>query len=229
MVDSIGPVQAINPINPINSNDPASRKTQRSIVEAKRLLTQNHVTGSKAMRVVNMLAQAKQNVSAGKGIDAQRIAREALKIAEETGNPVSPADPTTEPEEETQIAPEENNEDGQTPASQARGIDPNQPYERDTVSYADGSGDSGVSFQYSQPVASEQAPFAVRQHELSHVRRETSDAILNGQRVLASVTVHNRIDPNTGERAVGGGNAHVIIFPEIKPMFPTGQKVDLTA
>jgi len=226
MVDSIGPVQAIDPIN---SNDPASRKTQRSIAEAKRLLTQNHVTGSKAMRVVNMLSQAKQDVSAGKGVDAQRIAREALKIAEETSDPISPADPTAEPDDEASIPAEENREDAQTPASQAQGIDPNQPFERDTVSYADGSGDSGVSFQYSQPVATEQAPFAVRQHELSHVRRETSDAILNGQRVLASVTIHNRIDPATGERLVGGGNAHVIIFPEIKPMFPTGQKVDLTA
>ncbi len=226
MVDAIGPVQASNPIKPY---DPASSKTQRSIAEAMRLLNQNHVTGSKAMRVVNMLAQAKQNVSAGKGIDAQRIAREALKIAEETADPISPADPTAQPEKEASTAPEGNDESGQIPASEAQGIDPNQPLERDTVSYADGSSDSGVSFQYSQPVGSAQAPFAVRQHELSHVRRETSDAILNGQRVLASVTVHNRIDPATGERFVGGGNAHVVIFPEIKPMFPTGQKVDLTA
>lgn len=56
----------------------------------------------------------------------------------------------------------------------------------------------------------------MRQHELSHIRRETSDAIIEGRRVQASVTIKRSIDPETGEVIVEGGRARILDFPEVQ-------------
>ncbi len=227
MVTAIGRVL---PGSSVQTAEPASEKTQRSIAEARRLVTQNHVTGAKAMRIINMLSQAQQSVTAGKSVDAERLAREALKIAQEEENPTEiPSRSASNEEQENAAAPMQPNGENsdETPASNAMGVDPDQPFERETTSYADGSDDSGVSFQSAQPLTPAQAPFAVRLHELSHIRRETSDAILNGQRVLTSVAIHSRIDPMTGERHVGGGRTRVIVFPDIQPVWSRGNNLDV--
>ena len=180
------------------------------------------------MRIINMLSQAQQNASSGKRTDAERFAREAVQLAENESDSTGRASAGDSEEAQTTATTpgEETNED--TPASQASDVDPNQPMQRNTTSYTDGSDDSGISFQSAQPITSAQAPFAVRAHELSHIRRETSDAILNGQRVLTSVTIQSHIDPSTGERQIGGGRARIVVFPNITVQTPTGQNLDVT-
>lgn len=223
MVTSIG---SVLPGGLAQTSTPVDGKTQRSIAEARRLIAQNHITGATAIRLSTMLTQAQQSSSSGKVVDAQRLAREALKLAQdESGSTGIPAAANEDADAAAQ--PEENPEE--TPASQAEGIDPNNPLQRNTTSYVDQSDDPGVSFQYAQPITQGQAPFAVMAHEISHVRRETSAAILNGQRVMASVTIHSRIDPATGERQIGGGQARVIVFPEIKTNPLLGNNLNVTA
>ncbi len=202
-------------------------QTLRSIAEARRILFENHITGAKASRIMAMLSMAEQYVGNGRSFDAQRIAREALKQVRGIEEDIKPS--ASRQEEEKPIRPEDNPENEETPAEEALDSDGNSVFQRETTSYQDGSSDSGISFQSPTPFTQAQAPFAVRQHELSHVRRETSDAILEGRRVMTSVQIHSHIDPQTGERHVGGGRARVIVFPNIKTNLQNGEKLNIKA
>lgn len=210
----------VTPIQPGSfpqQSDPAqtrNSKIVRQIAEAKRLVNENKITGAKAMRVQRMIEDAEQNASSGRIVTAEQIARKALSFTRETVDSSTITGQTTgssegEKSEETSVLPNAEEESDSTDANLLPG--------RETSNYADDSSDEGVSFQFEQPLTQAQAPFAVRQHELSHVRRDTSDAILNGQRVMTSVRIFSRIDPRTGERHVDGGNARIIIFPNIEP------------
>lgn len=212
--------------------EPRNSKVERSLSEAKRLIFENKITGAKASRIQGLIDSAEQNASAGKVVDAERIAREALNTTQKAADEKSGSDTigtgsSSDDEEDTNAI---TNADEETDSS-----DGNLLAERETTSYTDGSSDEGVSFQYAQPLTQAQAPFAVRQHELSHVRRDTSEAILNGQRVLTSVRIFSRIDPQTGERHVEGGNTRIIVFPNIEPQKnsfneeETGNNIDITA
>lgn len=200
------------PVQNQSAENPNS-KIDRSLSEAKRLLFENKLTGSKAMRIQGMIESAEQSASSGKIVDAERLAREALNFTRETIDERSTTNSigtgsTANEEDEPNTIPTANEENDSS--------DVNLLAERETTNYTDGSSDEGVSFQYAQPLTQAQAPFAVRQHELSHVRRDTSDAILNGQRVMTSVRIFSKIDPNTGERHVEGGNTRIIVFPDIE-------------
>ncbi len=224
-------VGAISPVHQAGPQENQSVKTSRSIAEAKRLLAKNQVTGAKAMRILNMLSVAEQNMGQGNTIQAQRIAREALSAVRDIDENSNPINPNRKEESEAASAPTSNDETEETPANNVLAeSESDEPFQRETTSYQDGSDDSGISFQAAQPLTPAQAPFAVRQHELSHVRRETSDAILNGQRVLASVTIHSHIDPTTGQQHIGGGRARVIVFPDMeqKPL-QNGNNLDIKA
>lgn len=225
MVTSVGPVLPGSSAQAAESAP--DEKTQRSIAEARRLITQNHITGAKAMRLSTMLTQAQQNVSSGKVFDAQRLAREALKLAQDESDSTGTANTENGNAPPATTSGDENNPDNSTGATQE--ANPNDLLQRNTTSYQDASDDSGVSFQYAEPLTQAQAPFAVRLHELSHVRRETSEAILNGQHVMASVTVSSHIDPQTGERQVGGGRTRVIVFPEIQIESIVGNNLNVKA
>ncbi len=224
MVTSVQPV-SIAGFTPNSSSQ--QEQTSRSIAEARRLLMENRVTGAKASRILAMLTTAEQYMGNGKSVDAQRLAREALKQVKETEENTNPADPNQPEEEPQSSAPKKGNEE--TPAGDALDREGSNVFQRETTAYQDGSDDSGISFQSATPFTQAQAPFAVRQHELSHVRRETSDAIIEGRRVMTSVTIHSYIDPRSGERQVGGGQARVIVFPQIKPNVPTGKNVNVKA
>lgn len=216
MVDSISANSSFMPPE-IGLN---AQRAERSLSEARRLLALNQLSGQPASRLTSLMADAEQSIEQGDAAEAQRIAREALRFAREvTGEtPAIMGEPTEEPAEDTAARAGESNEEGSGSNSAAN---PGQPLnQRETTTYQDGSDDSGISFQAPQPLTNLQAPLAVRQHELSHVSRETRDAILNGQRVMASVTVHQRIDPATGEVVVDGGNARTVIFPNIEDMMP---------
>ncbi|RJP25982.1 MAG: hypothetical protein C4527_16110 [Candidatus Omnitrophota bacterium] len=206
----------------------SAQQTSRSIAEARRLLLENHITGAKASRIMAMLVTAEQYIGNGKSTDAQRLAREALKQVKETAEIENPADPNKENKEEVQLAPPDS-ENEETPVGDALDQDGSNVFQRETTTYQDGSSDSGISFQSPTPFTPAQAPFAVRQHELSHVRRETSDALLEGRRVMTSVTIHSTIDPRTGERHVGGGQARVIVFPKLVSNVSTGQNLNVKA
>lgn len=208
----------VTPVQPgsfpiqIQSAENRNSKIDRSLSEAKRLLFEHRITGVKAMRIQGLIETAEQNALSGKVIDAERIAREALNYTRETVdeavNNGAIGTGAKAKEDETTVIP--NAEEGATTYK-------NLLAERETTNYADGSDDEGISFKFSQPLTQAQAPFAVRQHELSHVRRDTSDAILNGQKVYTSVRIFSRIDPRTGERHVDGGNTRIIVFPNIEP------------
>jgi len=213
MVTSIGSV--LPGVSPQATGPAHDEKTQRSIAEARRLIAQNHISGAKAMRLSTMLSQAEQNISSGKVVDAQRMAREALKIAQKESDSTGNADAAENGNVPGAVQSGDDDDTENTSATTDE-ANPNDPSQHETTSYQDGSSDNGVSFQYAAPLTQAQAPFAVQQHELSHVRRETSDAILNGQHVMASVTIKSHIDPRTGERQIEGGRTRIFIFPEIK-------------
>jgi len=220
MVTSIGTAAYTANAQPADNE---ADRTSRSIAEARRLIAQNQITGAKAMRILTMLTTAEQSIGQGKTINAQRIAREALKQAKDASDETNAA-------LLNQNAANPNNALDETPAAKAQGASANQPFQRNTTNYTDGSSDSGVSYQSATPLTPGQAPFAVMQHELSHVRRETSNAILNGQRIMASVTIHSRVDPATGERQVGGGQARILIFPNVdSPQLTSGKNIDVKA
>ncbi len=198
-----------------------TRPVERSLSEARRLLIENGGASAKTMRVMAMVALAEQNAGQGKVSEAERLAREAVKLAKNEDNASNPADPTAEEEPQNAANPKTNT----TPLPGEE----EETGERETTNYSDVSDDSGVSFQFAQPLTPAQAPLAVMQHELSHVRRETSDAILNGQRIMASVAIHSYIDPQTGDRHVSGGRTRVVVFPDISLEFPAKNQLDVIA
>lgn len=183
---------------------------ERSIDEARRLLVQDKVTGVDALRLYARISQAEQVVGKGNPLDAKRIAQDALRKVKDLVDDSNAAAVTSSNDKNKPSSVKNNS----TPAADSLGVEGDGVFQRDTTLYQDGSDDSGISFQYAQPLTPAQAPFAVRQHELSHVRRETSDAILEGRRVIASVTVHQRIDPESGKINVEGGRARAVIFPK---------------
>lgn len=190
-----------------------SGKINRPLSEAKRLLFEHRITGAKAMRIQGLIESAEQTAGSGKVIEAERIAREALNITRQTIDETG----ITSTETSAKIPKDEDEQDKTAIGTEESDTtDKNLIAERETTTYSDGSDDEGISFQYAQPLTQAQAPFAVRQHELSHVRRDTSEAILNGQKVLTSVRIFSRIDPMTGERHVHGGNTRIVVFPNIE-------------
>jgi hypothetical protein len=206
-------------------------KIDRSLSEAERLIFENKLTGAKATRIQGLIESAKQSASAGKVVDAERIAREALKFTRETVDESSNSSSIG-----TGSSPDDEDETNTIPNASEETDENREPLsDRETTSYTDASGDEGVSFQFAQPLTQAQAPFAVRQHELSHVRRDTSEAVLNGQRVMTSVRIFSRIDPKTGERHIEGGNTRIIVFPDLEPqknLFRsenTGKNIDTKA
>ncbi len=221
---------SIEPISPIQSSretQPIQEKTNRSINEARRLILQNKVTGAKALHLYTLLNQAEQNLSRSNTFEAHRIARQALNQAESLTQADRENLPSLDPN-----ASQEDKKSPQMESSEDRRANTDHEAkallgERETRTYRDGSSDSGISFQAETPLTPAQAPFAVRQHELSHIRRETSEAILNGQRIIASAAVHSRVDPRTGERTVDGGRARIVIMPNIEPPDPPGEKIDV--
>ncbi len=228
MVTSVQPVAPSVSVIPAGSQ---AQPAQRSISEAKRLLNENGITGAGAMRILAMLDQAEQHAGKGNSVNAQRIARKALKQVRELSVSSTPSDSITptDREKKTDTVTEEST-DPKTPLvnQNQRGV-MGDPSQQETVTYQDGSNDSGVSFQYAQPVSAIQSQFAVRQHELSHIRRDTSEAILNGQKVLTSVRLHRGVNPSTGKPYVSGGQARIIIFPENKSHFPSGNNINVKA
>lgn len=196
------------PIDPTSTASPDSR-LRSSLSEAERIIQEERLTGAKAMRIRAMVDQAKQSGKEGKTDDAQRIARQALRLArggEEAAlaepEPAQPAANESEP-----ASGQQSNADGDT----------FEPMERETTSFRDGSADGGVSLQASQPLTPAQAPLAVAEHETSHLRRNGREAILNGQRVLQSIRYHHEVDPESGEIRVTGGQARTLVFPKAEP------------
>lgn len=225
-------VQPVGPMMGVTDTGSQARQTERSIAEARRLLSENKITGASAMRIQTLLDQAEQRIGAGNPVNAQRIARTALKQVRElsdtetTASTATPTRPEEEKDETTQGATETTD---QSAADGGQGKIIGDPNQQNKITYQDGSSDSGVSFQYAQPIASIQSPFAVRQHEMSHIRRDTADAILNGQKVLTSVRMFRGVNPGTGEPYVAGGQARIIVFPENKISFPSGNNLDTKA
>ena len=201
--------------------DGLSTRVSRALSEAQRLILTEKITGAAAMRITAMISQAQQSSGQGNLRDADRLARQALGLAKDAAGP--PVEGAPDKEDDSPVPEAAKNPD-ETDKGNQQGFS-----QQETTSYQDASNDSGVSFQSAQPLTNAQAPFAVQLHEMSHVRRETSDAILHGQRVLTAVTIHSHIDPQTGERHVDGGQARVVVFPNIKTVTPTGNNIDLEA
>ncbi len=185
-------------------------RVRRSVAEAERIIQAEKLTGAKAMRIRGMILEAQQNQERGDSGEAERVAREALQIAQDAqGSPIPGADNGEDPgqsgsaiENEGVVVTAQRNEDG----------DSFEPQEREITNYKDGSSDSGVSMQYDQPLTPAQAPLAVAAHESSHHRRESREAIINGQRVLQSTRYFYQIDPNSGEIRITGGQARTLVF-----------------
>ena len=77
--------------------------------------------------------------------------------------------------------------------------------------YQDGSDDPGVSFKTPTSIDPDQAPAAVRGHEMEHVYREQAKANREGRKVVSqSVTYHTAICPECGRAYVSGGTTHTV-------------------
>ena len=218
-----------------HANDTASvekKKSEQAITQVQQLLVQNRITGVDALRITGMITQAQNFMGSGDPSDAQRIAKQALKIAMkyDTGFPASKSKNQQNqdiklPGSSGTAADSQNNTNSKTTSK-------DQPMgSEEKVLYKDSSNDGGISFQYATPVSNIAAPFAVVAHEEAHVRRETGDAILNSQHVMTSVQILQHFDPVTGEVRIDGGRTRVIIFPKYNPpqQLNTGHKANILA
>jgi hypothetical protein len=222
----VTPIQPVLPGSPIKPTETAFDKSSRAISEAQRLLIQNKITGADAMRITSMISMAQKSQGSGKLVEAHRAAKEAVQIASQYGDGLTPVAKETDKADSVSPGKADDEKDDRLPASESMGDEDGGLFDPKKTTYTDGSDDSGISFQYAQPISDIQAPFAVRQHEISHVRRDTQDAIINGQKVMSSVTVRHRID-ETGSPFIDGGRARILIFPKKEiPQIEKGQFFD---
>ena len=84
--------------------------------------------------------------------------------------------------------------------------------------YQDGSDDPGVSFKTPTSIDPDQAPSAVRGHEMEHVYREQAKAGREGRKVVSqSVTYHTAICPECGRAYVSGGTTRTVTAADTQP------------
>ena len=84
--------------------------------------------------------------------------------------------------------------------------------------YQDGSDDPGVSFKTPTNIDPDQAPSAVRGHEMEHVYREQAKASREGRKVVSqSVTYHTAICPECGRAYVSGGTTRTVTAADTQP------------
>ena len=77
--------------------------------------------------------------------------------------------------------------------------------------YQDGSDDAGVSFKTPTKIDPDQAPSAVRGHEMEHVYREQAKAQREDRKVVSqNVTYHTAICPECGRAYISGGTTRTV-------------------
>lgn len=93
--------------------------------------------------------------------------------------------------------------------------------------YKDGSDDPGVSYQAPTRIAPEQAPSAVRGHEMEHVVRENAKAQREDRKVVSqSVTIHTAICPECGKPYVSGGTTRTTTAGKTQPAADSGGQME---
>lgn len=81
--------------------------------------------------------------------------------------------------------------------------------------YQDGSDDAGVSFKTPTKIDPDQAPSAVRGHEMEHVYREQAKAQREDRKVVSqNVTYHTAICPECGRGYISGGTTRTVTAAE---------------
>ena len=81
--------------------------------------------------------------------------------------------------------------------------------------YQDGSDDAGVSFKSPTKIDPDQAPSAVRGHEMEHVYREQAKAQREDRKVVSqNVTYHTAICPECGRAYISGGTTRTVTAAE---------------
>ncbi len=84
--------------------------------------------------------------------------------------------------------------------------------------YQDGSDDAGVSYKTPTRIDPDQAPSAVRGHEMEHVYREQAKAQREDRKVVSqTVTYHTAICPECGRAYVSGGTTRTVTAADNKP------------
>ena len=207
MVTPFAPISYPGTVSAADSPKTDSPSVRRSVSQAERIIQEERLTGADAMRVRGLLERAKSSDASGNASDAEHIARQALRTAQQAGG-------GTTLEASPSGAESGGRGEGGTRVQANSDGDTYEPMERETTNYRDSSSDSGVSFQSSQPLTAAQAPLAIAEHETSHLRRRSREATLNGQKVMQSVRYIHRIDPETGEIQVVGGRARTIVLPK---------------
>ena len=87
--------------------------------------------------------------------------------------------------------------------------------------YQDGSDDMGVSFQTPTHISPEEAPAAVRGHEMEHVYRNQAKAEREGREVISQdVTLNTSVCPECGKVYVSGGNTRTVTAAKQKEAVP---------
>lgn len=90
-----------------------------------------------------------------------------------------------------------------------------QPKKSDKHLYKDVSNDVGVSFTYPSYLTASQSFIAVPAHEAEHVARSVSEAVLNGEQILVTVSYKVRYDPQTGVAYLAGGATRTYKYPKM--------------
>ena len=81
--------------------------------------------------------------------------------------------------------------------------------------YQDGSDYAGVSFKTPTKIDPDQAPSAVRGHEMEHVYREQAKAQREDRKVVSqNVTYHTAICPECGRAYISGGTTRTVTAAE---------------
>jgi hypothetical protein len=168
-----------------NTNQISNAVSQRKLNLAKTLMYRENIQGNP--QAANYILMAEKALKNGNSAAADNFAERALQIIKppenaETVNLKKPDPPEIEKHESTEH------------------------------SYQDVSNDAGVSFSSPSKLTGPQSFIAVPAHEKEHVSRRVSEAVLNGDRILVSVSYKIRYDYRTGEAYMAGGTTRTIRF-----------------
>jgi len=226
------------PVQPVGAARPVSRDevsvpelTQRlendAAAMAGRMRTRYGDVDQKGLFVedgenLSPVLESRKNTLEGQLAQAEdALGRNDLKGAEDVlknGAPKLPGLPGQEEAEKVPGLPGQENEEDALDGKAAAGAESAQEAlgegECETCEkrkYQDGSDDMGVSYQTPTNIKPEQAPSAVRGHEMEHVYREQAKAEREGREVVSqTVTMHTEICPECGKAYVSGGTTETV-------------------
>jgi hypothetical protein len=186
-------------------NEAGSGSANDNLKKAKAILYREGLNQSD-YRAINLILMAENALKNGNAGAADNFASRAVKLLEPANETVQNPDLQKQKIPENFIPDKKSNENTKTAES-------SKPA---THMYQDVSSDAGVSFSYAAPLTGPQSFIAVPAHEAEHVGRRVSEAVLNGEQIMVSVSYSVKYDPRTGEPYMAGGVTRTVTLSHYK-------------